>query len=34
MQANGMSIEVKQDNNIEIGAYTGELNNRYLKEAE
>ena len=34
MKANGMSIEVEQDNNIEIGAYTGELNNRYLKEVE
>ena len=34
MQANGMSIEVKQENNIEIGAYTRELNNRYLKEVE
>ena len=34
MKANGMSIEVKQDNNIEIGAYNGELNNRYLKEVE
>ena len=34
MKANGMSIEVKQENNIEIGAYTRELDNRYLKEAE
>ena len=34
MKANGMAIEVKQDNNIEIGAYTGEIDNRYLKEAE
>ena len=34
MKANGMAIEVKQDNNIEISAYTGEVDNRYLKEVE
>lgn len=34
MKANGMSIEVKQDNNIEIGAYAGNLDIKYLKEEE
>ena len=34
MKANGMSIEVKQDNNIEIGAYEGNLDIKYLKEEE
>lgn len=34
MKANGMAIDVKQDNNIEIGAYTGDLDIKYLKEVE
>ncbi len=34
MKANGMAIDVKQDNNIEIGAYTGDLDVKYLKEVE
>jgi len=34
MKANGMEIDVKQDNNIEIGAYTGDLDIKYLKEVE
>lgn len=34
MEANGMAIEVKQDNNIEIGAYTRGLDNKYMKETE
>lgn len=34
MKANGMAIDVKQDNNIEIGAYTGDLGVKYLKEVE
>lgn len=34
MKANGMAIDVKQDNNIEIGAYTRDLDIKYLKEVE
>ena len=34
MKANGMAIDVKQDNNIEIGAYTGDLDIKYMKEVE
>ena len=34
MEANGMAIEVKQDNNIEISAYTRGLDNKYMKETE
>ena len=34
MKANGMAIEVEQNNNIEIKAYNGELDNKYLKEVE
>lgn len=34
MKANGMAIDVKQDNNIEIGAYTGDIDIKYLKEVE
>lgn len=34
MKANGMAIDVKQENNIEIGAYTGDLDIKYLKEVE
>lgn len=34
MQANGMKIEVEQKNNIEIKAYDGEINVKYMKEVE
>ncbi len=34
MKANGMAIEVKQDNNIEIGAYTREIDSKYLQEVQ
>ena len=34
MKANGMAIEVKQDNNIAIGAYTREIDSKYLQEVQ
>lgn len=34
MEANGMKIEVEQKNNIEIKAYTGEIESNYIKEVE
>lgn len=32
MEANGMKIDVKQDNNIKINAYSGDIESRYLQE--
>ena len=34
MEANGMKIEVKQENNIKINAYSGDIESRYLQEVE
>ena len=34
MEANGMKIELEQKDNIEIKAYTGELDSKYMKEVE
>lgn len=34
MEANGMKIEVKQENNIKIKAYSGDIESRYLQEVE
>ena len=34
MEANGMKIELEQKDNIEIKAYTGELESKYMKEVE
>lgn len=34
MEANGMKIELEQNDNIEIKAYTGELESKYMKEVE
>ena len=34
MEANGMKIEVEQKNNIEIKAYTGEIESNYIKEVK
>ena len=34
IKANGMQIDVKQENNIKIGAYTRDLETKYLEEVE
>ena len=34
MKANGMKIEVEQENNIEIKAYNGEIETNYMKEVK
>lgn len=34
MEANGMKIEVEEKNNIEIKAYSEEINSKYIKEVE
>ena len=34
MEANGMKIDVRQENNIKINAYSGEIDSKYLKEVE
>ena len=34
MEANGMKIDVRQENNIKINAYSGEIDSKYLQEVE
>ena len=34
MRANGMKIDVEQKSNIQINAYTGEINSKYMKEVK